>query len=93
VSGEDCAQDRRDLWDAVNKQREQGGRIEVALGRIETLLTERCGACTRTQAEHDLRIGKLEDAEAKRKGGYAVLVVVASFIASVASLLIRAVWK
>lgn len=93
MSGPECAQDRRDLWDAVSKQREQANRIEVALVRIETLLIERCGICTRTQAEHGERIASLEESENKRKGGLSVLLGAASAAGAVAAIIIKAVWR
>lgn len=93
MTGPDCAQDRRDLWAAINEQRRAATRIEVALAEIKAMLTERCAVCLKTQGEHGERLTALEGAENKRKGGMAVLLGASSAAGAVAAVIIKAVWR
>lgn len=89
MSDAEHSQDHRDLWAAINAQREGTQRIELALARVETKLNERCGLCVKTQAEHGERIDELETAQSERKGGWTMLTAVGAAILAAVSTVVQ----
>lgn len=74
MSGDDCVQDRRDLWDAVSKQRDATSDLKVLMERVltemkairesledrNTLMDERCRAREDRIGRAETRIDRCE---------------------------------